>query len=54
VIGDHSAEQFALLPCRFRFPAVPVPVPVLAQVRWVQAVPSQEDAFRIGLIFIAS
>lgn len=52
VTGDRSVEPFTILPCRFRFQKVPVPVPVLAQVRWVQPVPSQENTFRVGLLFI--
>ena len=53
VISAGSVERFVLLPCGFRFPDVPVPVPVLAQVRWVQPVPSEENTFRVGLLFIA-
>ena len=53
VLGEQSVEQFSVLPCRFQFPGVPVPVPVLMQVRWILPLPSRESAFRIGLFFVA-
>ena len=52
VLGERSVEQFGVLPCRFHFPGVPVPVPVLTQVRWIEPVPSREGVFRIGLFFL--
>jgi PilZ domain len=52
VLSEQSVEWGSVLSCRFHFPAVPVPVPVLAQVRWIQPVPSRKGIFRIGLWFI--
>jgi len=50
VLGERSIEQFDVMTCQFLFPGVPVPVPVLVQVRWIQ--PSRPGAFRIGLSFL--
>ena len=49
VIGEQSIKQFTVLLCQFHFPGVPVPVPVLMQVRWIEPVPSRKSSFRIGL-----
>jgi len=53
VMGDRPLAKFTVMPWRFSLPDVPVTLPVLAQVRWVEPVASQESAFRLGLIFIA-
>lgn len=53
VIGDCALAKFTVVPWRFHLPDVPVPLPVLAQVRWVEPVDSQKNAFRLGLIFLA-
>ena len=52
-MGDRPLAKFTVMPWRFSLPDVPVTLPVLAQVRWVEPVASQESAFRLGLIFIA-
>ena len=52
LLGERSLEPFSVLPCQFRFPGVPASIPVLTQVRWVEAVESQEGVFRIGLHFM--
>jgi hypothetical protein len=52
VIGDCPLTKFAVLPWRFDLPGVPVALPVLAQVRWVEPVPSEEGTFRVGLSFL--
>jgi hypothetical protein len=52
VIGDRPPVKFTVLPWRFDLPGVPVALPVLAQVRWVEPVPSQDNTFRIGLSFL--
>jgi len=53
ILGEGSLEQFSICRCLFHFPGVPVPVPLLMQVRWVEPVPAGDRAFRIGLSFIA-
>ena len=53
VLGEQPVEPFSVFLSRFHFPGVPVPVPVLTQVRWVEPVPSGKSAFRVGLFFIA-
>ncbi|MGH9199118.1 MAG: PilZ domain-containing protein [Acidimicrobiia bacterium] len=52
LIGDRGLPEFTVAPFRFRVPDVPVPLPVLAQVRWVQPVGSDENSFRLGLTFL--
>ena len=52
MLGERSVEPLTVLPCRFHFPSVPVPVPVLMQVRWTEPVPSRHGMCRIGLSFI--
>lgn len=44
-------EPFSVLPWKFQFPSVPVRVPVLAQVRWIE--PAGAEGVRIGLLFLA-
>jgi hypothetical protein len=46
-----SLEPFSVLPWKFQFPSVPVRVPVLAQVRWIE--PVDAERVRIGLLFLA-
>jgi hypothetical protein len=52
ILGELSVERFSVLPCKFHFPEVPVPVPILMQVRWVDPVLSQDGVVRIGLSFL--
>jgi PilZ domain-containing protein len=53
VLAERSVEPSSVLPCKFQFPAVPVPVPVLMQVRWIAPVALEESLFRVGLSFLA-
>lgn len=53
VIGDRPLAKLTVVPWRFHLPDVPVALPVLAQVRWVEPVASQENTFRLGLTFLA-
>jgi hypothetical protein len=48
-----SVEPFSVLPWKFQFPNVPVRVPVLAQVRWIEPVSVGAERVRIGLLFLA-
>jgi hypothetical protein len=50
-VWDRAPERFAVLSCRLHFPDVPIGVPVLAQVRWVE--PIDGSSYRLGLTFIA-
>ena len=52
VVIDTPVEPLRVMPFRFGFPDVPVLLPVLAQVRWVEPLTSAERAFRAGLRFI--
>lgn len=52
VIGDYLVTKFSVVPWRFHLPNVPVALPVLAQVRWVEPVVSQKNTFRLGLTFL--
>jgi hypothetical protein len=52
ILGELAVERFSVLPCTFHFPDVPVPLPILMQVRWVESVPPQDGVFRIGLSFL--
>jgi len=47
-----SVEPFCILPCKFQFPGVPVGVPVLAQVRWIERPAAGAERLRIGLCFL--
>ncbi|PYR29575.1 MAG: hypothetical protein DMF90_29540 [Acidobacteria bacterium] len=51
VIAEWPVEPQSVLAWRFHFPSVPVPVPVLMQVRGVQPLP-RIGSFRIALAFI--
>lgn len=53
VIGDRPLAKFTVVPWRFYLPDVPVVLPVLAQVRWMEPVPSQQNTYRLGLTFLA-
>jgi hypothetical protein len=53
VIGDRPLARLTVVPWRFYLPGVPAPLPVLAQVRWVEPMASQENTFRLGLTFLA-
>ena len=53
VIADRPLAASTVVPWRFYLPDVPVALPVLAQVRWVEAIASQKNAFRLGLTFLA-
>jgi len=53
IFGELFVERFSVLPCQFHFPEVPVPIPILTQVRWIEPVESCDGMFRIGLAFIA-
>jgi hypothetical protein len=52
ILADQPLEPLTVLRCQFRFPGVPVPIPVLSQVRWVERFHGDHRAFRIGLAFI--
>jgi len=52
-IGDRNLAPYSILPWRISVPGVPVALPVLAQVRWVQAVDPEGRAFRYGLTFLS-
>ena len=52
VVGDYALAKFTVVPWRFHLPDVPVALPVLAQVRWVEPVVSPENTFRLGLAFL--
>jgi hypothetical protein len=53
VTVDRFIEPLKVLPLRFGFPDLPVLLPVLAQVRWVEPSLEAADVFRVGLQFIA-
>ncbi len=52
VISNCSFEPLATLPWKFHLPNIPVPLTLLAQVRWIEPLPSDEDTCRIGLLFV--
>jgi hypothetical protein len=53
VTGDRSVERYAVAPWRFYLPGVPVTLPVLAQVRWVESPADPERGlFHLGLLFL--
>lgn len=52
VIGHWSVEPLAMSRWRFYLPDIPVPLTMLAQIRWTEPLASQEDTFRIGLLFV--
>jgi hypothetical protein len=53
VVTDRPLTKFTVIPWRLYLPDVPVPLPVLAQVRWVEPAASRASAFRLGLAFLA-
>jgi len=53
IVTNCSVEAFAVVPCKFQFPCVPVRVPVLAQVRWIEPKPADGDRVRVELSFLA-
>jgi hypothetical protein len=53
VLAERAIEPFSVVPCRFRFPGVPVPVPVLMQVRWVETIERPATLYRLGLSFLS-
>lgn len=52
IVADQQLAPQVVLSWRLLLPGLPS-VPVLAQVRWVQAVPLVENSFRLGLKFLA-
>ena len=52
IVGEQPPPPFVVLPWKFYVPEVPVPLQVLAQVRWVEPVESAENEFRFGLMFL--
>src|SRR6516165_2200124 len=52
VFAEWPVEVQSVLAWRLHFPSVPVPVPVLMQVRGVQPIPTRTGSFRISLAFI--
>jgi len=52
VLSDQSVSVFTLLPCHFHFALLPVGIPILTQVRWVEPLSSNPPTFRIGLEFV--
>src|SRR5262249_44127405 len=53
MLGHASLEQFGICRCMFHIPGMPVPLPLLTRVRWVESAPAGEGPVRIGLSFIA-
>lgn len=53
VMIDRYLDPLKVLPFRFGFPDVPVLLPILGQVRWIEPSASTTHAFRVGLRFIA-
>jgi PilZ domain len=53
MLGEQHLDRYSVYRCMFHFPGMPVPVPVLTQVRWIEPVSAGEGPFRIGLSFIA-
>jgi hypothetical protein len=52
IVADQQLAPQVVMSWRLLLPGLPS-VPVLAQVRWVQAVPRVENSFRLGLKFLA-
>jgi len=52
LLFEEPVEPFSIMPCRFRFPSVPVSVPVLMEVRWIAPLTPGAGVFRIGLAFL--
>jgi hypothetical protein len=52
VIGQWPFEPLAMSRWRFHFPDTPVPITVLAQVRWIEPLTSQANTFHVGLLFV--
>jgi hypothetical protein len=50
---DRFIERQTVLPFGFAFPNVPVPLPVFAQVQWIEPASPEEGTFRLGLLFIS-
>ena len=53
ILTNCTVEAFAVVPCKFQFPCVPVHVPVLAQVRWIEPAAAEGEPVRVGLSFLA-
>ena len=52
LLSDRPPEIFSVLPCRFHFASLPVAVPLLMQVRWIEPLAPGQQSFRIGLSFL--
>jgi len=52
VIGDLPDDRFEVLTWKFHIPDVPFPLPVLAQIRWVDPISSPGNTVRLGLLFL--
>jgi hypothetical protein len=53
VTVDRSVEPLKILPLHFGFPGVPVMLPVLVQVRWVEPSAMEQNEYQVGVRFIA-
>ena len=52
IVGALPDDRNAILVWQFHLPGVPAPLPVLAQIRWVEPVSSSENTYRFGLLFL--
>jgi hypothetical protein len=50
---DRAIDLPKVLPLRFGFPGVPVLIPVLVEIRWMDPSVADERGCRIGMRFIA-
>jgi c-di-GMP-binding flagellar brake protein YcgR len=51
LLGNHAVKPSSLVRCEIRFSELPVRIPVLSQVRWVQKDPGGRK-YRIGLQYV--
>jgi hypothetical protein len=51
IIADQQLSPQTVISWRLQLPGLPS-LPVLAQVRWVEAVPHEKNSFRLGLKFL--
>jgi hypothetical protein len=51
IIANQQLPPQTVISWRLQLPGLPS-LPVLAQVRWVEAVPQDENSFRLGLKFL--
>jgi PilZ domain len=51
-VGGLPDDTSAVLKWAFYIPDVPVPLPLLAQIRWIEPISSPEGTVRLGLAFL--